>query len=82
MTYEEGPDGIRRSRADYTYGYGPALADGVVRPVIFLAYSGDMRWRTRAGDEITASLGDPLTQDQTSQAVLGQRLRRESKRCR
>src|ERR1700730_4678732 len=27
-----------------------------------------MRWRTRAGDEITATLGEPLTQDQTSQA--------------
>nr|WP_241682997.1 DEAD/DEAH box helicase [Actinomadura sp. J1-007] len=68
VQYEEGPDGIRRSRADYTYGYGPALADGVVRPVIFLAYAGAMRWRTRAGDEITATLGEPLTQDQMSQA--------------
>ncbi|MFC0037971.1 DEAD/DEAH box helicase [Actinomadura rayongensis] len=68
VQYEEGPDGIRRSRADYTYGYGPALADGVVRPVIFLAYAGEMRWRTRAGDEITATLGEPLTQDQTAQA--------------
>ncbi|GAA2111105.1 DEAD/DEAH box helicase [Actinomadura alba] len=68
VMYEEGPDGIRRSRADYTYGYGPALADGVVRPVIFLAYAGEMRWRTRAGDEITATLGEPLTQDQTAQA--------------
>jgi superfamily II DNA or RNA helicase len=68
VQYEEGPDGIRRSRADYTYGYGPALDDGVVRPVIFLAYAGEMRWRTRAGDEITATLGEPLTQDQTSQA--------------
>jgi superfamily II DNA or RNA helicase len=68
VTYEEGPGGIRRSRADYTYGYGPALADGVVRPVIFLAYAGQMRWRTRAGDEITATLGEPLTQDQTAQA--------------
>jgi superfamily II DNA or RNA helicase len=68
VLYEEGPEGVRRSRADYTYGYGPALADGVVRPVIFLAYAGEMRWRTRAGDEITASLGEPLTQDQMSQA--------------
>ena len=48
-TYEEGNDGIRRSSADYTYGYGNALADGVVRPVIFLSYSGNMRWRTKAG---------------------------------
>jgi superfamily II DNA or RNA helicase len=68
VDYEEGPDGIRRSKADYTYGYGPALADGVVRPVIFLAYAGQMRWRTRAGDDITATLGEPMTQDQVAQA--------------
>ncbi|GAA4131808.1 DEAD/DEAH box helicase [Actinomadura keratinilytica] len=68
VQYEEGPDGIRRSRADYTYGYGPALADGVVRPVLFMAYAGEMRWRTRAGEELTATLGEPLTQDQMSQA--------------
>ncbi|WP_123668856.1 DEAD/DEAH box helicase [Actinocorallia herbida] len=68
VEYEEGPDGIRRSRADYTYGYGPALSDGVVRPVMFMAYAGEMRWRTRAGDEIAASLGQPMTQDQNAQA--------------
>ncbi|MEV5435859.1 DEAD/DEAH box helicase [Streptomyces sp. NPDC052682] len=68
VTYEEGPDGIRRSAADYTYGYGSALADGVVRPVIFLSYSGNMRWRTKAGDEIEARLGEPMTKDAISQA--------------
>ena len=40
----------------------------MVRPVIFLAYSGEMRWRTRAGDEITATLGTPMTKDQSAQA--------------
>jgi superfamily II DNA or RNA helicase len=50
------------------YGYGPALADGVVRPVLFLAYSGEMHWRTRAGDEISATLGTPMTKDQIAQA--------------
>ena len=59
---------MRRSQADFTYGYGDALRDGVVRPVIFLAYSGQMRWRTRAGDELSARLGDPLTQDVTAHA--------------
>ena len=39
-----------------------------MRPVIFLAYSGEMRWRTRAGDEITATLGTPMTKDQIAQA--------------
>ncbi|GAA4595519.1 DEAD/DEAH box helicase [Planotetraspora phitsanulokensis] len=68
VSYVEDGDGAMRSASDYSYGYGPALADGVVRPVIFLAYSGEMKWRTRAGDEITATLGTPLTKDQLSQA--------------
>ncbi|MFI9624954.1 DEAD/DEAH box helicase [Streptomyces sp. NPDC052042] len=68
VEYEEGNDGIRRSSADYTYGYGNALADGVVRPVIFLSYSGNMRWRTKAGDEIAARLGEPMTKDAIGQA--------------
>lgn len=66
--YQEDAEGFKRSVADYSYGYGPALDDGVVRPVIFLAYSGEMKWRTRAGDEIAATLGTPLTKDQLSQA--------------
>ncbi|WP_079315325.1 DEAD/DEAH box helicase [Microbispora sp. GKU 823] len=68
VTYVEDGEGAMRSVSDYSYGYGPALADGVVRPVIFLAYSGEMKWRTRAGDEIAATLGTPLTKDQLSQA--------------
>ncbi|GIH27045.1 hypothetical protein Aph01nite_53550 [Acrocarpospora phusangensis] len=68
VAYTEDGDGALRSVSDYSYGYGPALADGVVRPVIFLAYSGEMKWRTRAGDEITATLGTPLTKDQLGQA--------------
>nr|WP_223187594.1 DEAD/DEAH box helicase [Streptomyces sp. CBMA29] len=68
VVYEEGNDGIRRSAADYTYGYGNALNDGVVRPVIFLSYSGNMRWRTKAGDEIAARLGEPMTRDAIGQA--------------
>jgi superfamily II DNA or RNA helicase len=68
VTYAEAADGSRRSSADYVYGYGPALDDGVVRPVIFLAYSGEMRWQTRAGDEISGTLGAPMTSEQLSQA--------------
>ena len=68
VSYLDEPGGGRRSASDYVYGYGPALEDGVVRPVIFLAYSGEMHWRTRAGDEITATLGTPLTKDQIAQA--------------
>jgi len=68
VTYLHGADGSLRSSADYVYGYGPALADGVVRPVIFLAYSGEMRWRTRAGDELAGTLGAPMTSEQLAHA--------------
>jgi superfamily II DNA or RNA helicase len=69
VTYIDEPGGGKRSSSDFVYGYGPALEDSVVRPVIFLAYSGEMRWRTRAGDEITATLGTPMTKDQIAQAL-------------
>lgn len=69
VTYAPGPDGVPRSVADFTYGYAHALADHVVRPVLFLAYSGEMQWRTRAGDEVAARLGEPLTKDLTAQAL-------------
>ena len=68
VTYEQDADGTRRSVPDYTYGYAEALADHVVRPVVFLAYGGGMRWKTRAGDELAANLGEPLTKDITAQA--------------
>jgi len=68
VSYERGVDGLPRSRSDSTYGYADALADGVVRPVIFLAYSGETRWRTSAGDELAARLGEPMTQDLIAQA--------------
>ena len=68
VRYAEDSAGIKRSKADYSYGYADALRDGVVRPVMFMSYSGQMRWRTRAGDEAAARLGEPLTKDMESQA--------------
>jgi superfamily II DNA or RNA helicase len=68
VTYEQGADGIRRSHADHTYGYSEALTDGVVRPVVFLAYSGQARWRDSAGEEHEARLGEPLSAEQTARA--------------
>ncbi|MCL2090521.1 MAG: DEAD/DEAH box helicase [Micrococcales bacterium] len=68
VRYEPDGDQILRSVADVTYGYGQALVDRVVRPVIFLTYSGTLSWRTRAGDELTAQLGEPATKDITAQA--------------
>jgi superfamily II DNA or RNA helicase len=61
-------EGALRSRADHNYGYAEALADGVVRPVVFLAYSGVSSWRTSAGEEFTARLGEPMTAEQTGRA--------------
>ena len=40
----------------------------MVRPVMFMAYAGKMRWRTRMGDEMQARLGEGDTKDVTSQA--------------
>jgi superfamily II DNA or RNA helicase len=68
VTYERGADGFARSQADHTYGYAEALADGVVRPVVFLAYSGESRWRDSAGEEHAARLGEPLTAEHTARA--------------
>ena len=68
VTYGPGADGVLRSVSDHSYGYGDALRDGVVRPVLFLAYSGEMRWRTSAGAELSARLGEPLTADATAHA--------------
>ncbi|MET0693444.1 MAG: DEAD/DEAH box helicase [Propionibacteriaceae bacterium] len=65
------PDGAGalRSTADYAYGYAQALTDGIVRPVLFMAYSGDLHWRTSAGDEVAARLGEPMTKDLAGQAL-------------
>ena len=68
VNYEPDADGALRSAADHSYGYPEALADGVVRPVVFLAYSGEARWRTSAGEEYSARLGEPLTAEHTARA--------------
>lgn len=68
VTYEPDGDGALRSAADHCYDYADALADGVVRPVVFLAYSGQARWRTSAGEEYSARLGEPLTAEHTARA--------------
>ncbi|TAM69873.1 MAG: DEAD/DEAH box helicase [Microbacteriaceae bacterium] len=68
VAYLQDGQGIRTSQTDYSYGYGRALSDGVVRPVIFMIYAGHMRWRTKAGDEMEARLGEGNTKDITAQA--------------
>lgn len=68
VRYERDQEGLLRSQSDYSYGYGPALTDHVVRPVIFMAYSGQMHWRTSSGEEMSAELGEGFTKDITAQA--------------
>ena len=68
VTYEEDGEGFLRSKPDYQYGYGEALRDHVVRPVLFMTYSGRMHWRTKTGDEVSAQLGALETKDITQQA--------------
>jgi len=43
---------------DYLYSYAEALADRVVRPVVFAAYSGVSRWKDSAGQVLSASLSE------------------------
>ncbi len=68
VQYAPDKHGIRVSSSDYAYGYDRALIDGVVRPVLFMVYAGSMRWRTSAGEEMEAKLGEGNTKDITSQA--------------
>lgn len=68
VRYAPQNDGTTISLTDYDYGYGRALADGIVRPVIFMVYAGKMRWQTSAGEEMEARLGEGNTKDITSQA--------------
>ncbi|MET0901539.1 MAG: DEAD/DEAH box helicase, partial [Mycobacterium sp.] len=68
INYEPDANGFMRSQADHVYGYSDALADGVVRPVVFMAYSGEARWRDSAGEEHAARLGEPLNAEQTARA--------------
>ncbi|GAB2937275.1 DEAD/DEAH box helicase [Rhodococcus aerolatus] len=68
VRYAPDAEGLNRSEADHSYGYSDALADGVVRPVVFLAYSGEARWRDNAGEEFTARLGEPLSPEATARA--------------
>lgn len=68
VRYYEDDKGIFHSQADYAYSYGPALKDGVVRPVLFLSYSGEMYWQDKTGNETVARLGSLSSKDMEKQA--------------
>jgi superfamily II DNA or RNA helicase len=61
VRYEDDGAGNLVSVADYAYGYRHALAEGVVRPVVFAAYTGVSRWRNSAGEVLSASLSETST---------------------
>jgi superfamily II DNA or RNA helicase len=66
---DDGSGGVGlASQADYTYGYKEALADAVVRPVVFAAYTGTSRWRNSAGEVVAASLSEAGTRSVEMQA--------------
>ncbi|MDQ1727316.1 MAG: hypothetical protein QOK14_1361, partial [Frankiaceae bacterium] len=67
VRYADDAEGLR-SEADFTYGYREALADGVVRPVVFAAYTGISRWRNSAGEVVAASLSEAATKKSEAQA--------------
>lgn len=56
VSYDDDDDEIR-SLSDHAYSYGDALADGVVRPVVFAAYTGTARWVNDAGEAYAGVLG-------------------------
>lgn len=58
IRYAPNENGDLQSVSDFTYGYSQALRDGVVRPVVFAAYSGTSTWRNSAGEVLQGTLGD------------------------
>lgn len=44
VTYQRDADGVERSQADYSYGYGDGVKDSVVRPIAFPAFDGEGTW--------------------------------------
>lgn len=69
LQYDQQSDGTKISVSDYSYGYGEALKDNVVRPVTFAAYSGDAEWQNSAGDVFSSGLLDAATKDIERQAL-------------
>jgi superfamily II DNA or RNA helicase len=63
VSYAQDGDEVS-SIADFSYSYGDALADGVVRPVVFAAYTGTSRWLNDAGDAFAAMLGSGTKKDE------------------
>jgi superfamily II DNA or RNA helicase len=67
VEYETLAGGGLQCKPNYSYGYGQALRDNVVRPVYFQTFDGDVSWFTDEGEHITASLDDELPQREAAQ---------------
>lgn len=65
ITYENSDDGILKSKADYHYGYGDGLRDGVCRHVIFPSFDASCRWLFGA-QEFTATFQDELSKEDSA----------------
>jgi superfamily II DNA or RNA helicase len=57
VRYERG-----ESQADFTYGYGAAIREGVCRPILFPSYEGELTWLS-GGREHRATFEDGLRAD-------------------
>ena len=64
VSYED-----RRSRADFTYGYGEALADGVCRPIYFPTVEGEVAWIRGSGEQVSYSLLDDLSRQKAAERL-------------
>lgn len=62
-------DADGRVQPDFHYGYGDAVADGIVRPVSFQRLGGRMRWSNRDGVEVEAAFADPLDRHGASERL-------------
>lgn len=63
VNYADNGDGIRRSAADFSYGYGAALGDDVCRPILFPSYEGTMEWESNF-NRFKATFGDALPESE------------------
>ena len=69
VRYDSQSDGSKINHSDYTYGYGEALKDGVVRPITFAAYDSESTWRDSAGDVYSSTLSDVPSKEIERQAL-------------
>jgi len=65
ISYEPAGDGCLKSKADYHYGYGEALKEGVCRHVVFPTFDAACRW-LYGFDMFAATFQDKLNQSDSS----------------